>query len=108
MRPNQLGELGIKAHSTIARRRIRIAPNGREDLDNLLFLHARFGDAAMAIYTDKKPRKEIDWRSRGGEANPAERTAGAVAASLCEARVQRCIRGRAALMRATERFKPLQ
>ena len=49
---NQLRQLCIKSHASVARRRIRFPANGRKNLHERFFLNLRFSDPALASFTD--------------------------------------------------------
>src|SRR6478672_8317630 len=73
-RANQLRQFRVKTGTGIAGRWVRIAPDWRKNVYDLLFLDARFGDAALTAHADKKLGEQVKGRSRGGKADPTKRS----------------------------------
>ncbi len=71
-RTNQLRQFRVKASPSVTGGWIRIAPDWRKNVHNLFLLDARFGDAAMAIFADKKLGQQIEWCSRRRKTDAAE------------------------------------
>ena len=68
---NQLGQLRVKPHAGIARRRIGLPPNRRENFHDRFLFDLRFRDAAFAAFADQKSRQQIERRCRRRKSDAA-------------------------------------
>ena len=71
-RPNQLGQLRVKADAGVARGRIGFVANWREDFDDRFLFPLRFGDPAGAIVSGEKSGQQLERRGGRGKSNAAE------------------------------------
>src|SRR5438132_1042977 len=69
---NQLRQFGVETRAGISRRRVRIASDWRKNVHYLFLLDARFGDAATAVFANKKLRQQIERRGRRGKTDATE------------------------------------
>jgi hypothetical protein len=71
--PDELSQFGVKPDAGVARRRIRLSSDRRENLDKRFLFRLRLGNAAIATFAHEKPRQQIKRRRRGGESDTTER-----------------------------------